>query len=149
MGIVATRRSAGLCGVETHTRTQPKFDDSFFPVNRDRLAHKNLLPFAMASNTDALNNSLRYPFSNDPAADVIIRSQSIDFRVRKAVLSETSGLFKQMFTLPQGGDNGSSPADRSFSDERSVDGLPVISVSEDEETMSTFLRCVPFFYRDV
>lgn len=90
------------------------------------------------------------PFLNDPDADVIIRAGDVDFRVRKAVLSEASDFFKQMFTLPQGsagvndngnGDGHSHRVGRS-SEDGFVDGLAVIPVSEPEEVMSLFLRCV-------
>lgn len=99
----------------------------------------------MATPTEAIYINL-HPFVNDPAADVIIRSSSnsVDFRVRKAVLSEASDFFKQMFTLPQANDieNDHLHVYGSFSDEGFVDGLAVIPVTEDEETTSMFLRCV-------
>lgn len=99
----------------------------------------------MTTPIEALDNGFPYPFVNDPAADIIIRSSgnSIDFRVRKAVLSEASDFFKQMFTLPQGNDidGDHSEVKGSSSDEGFVDGLAVVPVTEDEETTSLFLRC--------
>lgn len=79
---------------------------------------------------------------DDPLADVILRScDSVDFRVRKSILSEVSGFSRDMFSLPQLPDYVSF----SVSDDASMDGLPVVPVSEDKEALYLFLRYVLLF----
>ena len=75
---------------------------------------------------------------NDPDADVIIRSLAdlVDFRVRKAVLSEASTFFKDMFSLPQADATDTPSTDGVMS----AAALPIIPVSEDEKTLALFLR---------
>jgi hypothetical protein len=71
------------------------------------------------------------PF-DDQCADIILRSveSNVDFYVFKMFLSYASPFFKQMFTLPQEG-----------VEQEMKDGLPVIPVDEDEETLNLLLRC--------
>lgn len=79
-------------------------------------------------------------FSNDSHADIILRSSdAVDFRVRKTILSEVSDVFKDMFTLPQRDPLPITDCDTS-SEGNSVDGLPVVPVSEDAKSLSVFLR---------
>ena len=55
-------------------------------------------------------------------ADVVLRSSDfVTFRVHKSILASSSQFFKDMFSLPQPPDNDM------------VDGLPVVSLSEDAE----------------
>lgn len=76
---------------------------------------------------------------DDPHADVIIRSSdSVDFRVRKAILSEVSAFFEDLFSLPQVDTDSSSSLSNNSGP--TVDGLPVIPVAENEKTLSLFLR---------
>ena len=75
------------------------------------------------------------PF-DDPEADVIVRSSSsrVDFLVFKPFLSFASPVFKDMFTLPQGGN----------AVENLKNGRPIIPVEEDSETLELLLKfCYP------
>ena len=71
-------------------------------------------------------------------ADVILRSSdNVDFRVFKLFLSLASPVFETMFGLPQ-------PSEGANPDEGTDDGLPVVPVSEDSETLDALLRfCYP------
>jgi hypothetical protein len=71
------------------------------------------------------------PF-DDLSADIILRSlkSNIDFYVFKMFLSYASPFFNSMFTLPQERGN-----------QETKDGLPVIQVEEDEQTLDWLLRC--------
>ena len=63
-----------------------------------------------------------------PDANVIVRSSDlVDFRVHKPVLAIASPFFKDLLSLPQ------SP------DSESVDGLPVVQLSEDAELLHTLV----------
>jgi hypothetical protein len=63
-----------------------------------------------------------------PDADLIIRSSDlVDFRVHKSVLALTSPFFKDLLSLPQP------------SDSESVDGLPVVQLSEGSELVNTLV----------
>jgi BTB/POZ domain-containing protein len=61
-------------------------------------------------------------------ASLVIRSSDcVEFRVNKLVLAVASPFFKDLLSLPQ-------PADG-----ESVDGLPVVQLSEDSELLSTLV----------
>ncbi|KAG6330874.1 hypothetical protein ID866_8215 [Astraeus odoratus] len=77
------------------------------------------------------------PF-NHPKADVILRSSdSVDFRVFKLFLSLASPIFEALFELPQ-------PSKETGADTETIDGLPVIPMSEDSKTLDSLLRfCYP------
>ncbi|KAG6331392.1 hypothetical protein ID866_7697 [Astraeus odoratus] len=77
------------------------------------------------------------PFDS-PKADVILRSSdNIDFRVFKFILSLSSTFFEMLFSLPQ-------PPEEISADTETMEGLPVIPVSEDSKTLDAFLRfCYP------
>ncbi|KAJ7255462.1 hypothetical protein B0H12DRAFT_1233074 [Mycena haematopus] len=80
------------------------------------------------------------PFA-DEAADIIVRSitDNVDFRVQKAFLSVASPVFRSMFSLPQG-----EPQIASGLAESMKDGLPIMMLDEDHETLGTLLRmCYP------
>jgi len=63
-----------------------------------------------------------------PDANVIVRSSDlVDFRVHKPVLAIASPFFKDLLSLPQS------------SDSESVDGLPVVQLSEDAELLHTLV----------
>ncbi|PSS17145.1 hypothetical protein PHLCEN_2v3216 [Hermanssonia centrifuga] len=74
-----------------------------------------------------------FPF-NKANSDVVLRTcDNVDLRVRKAILSEASVVFEDMWTLPQ-------PPAQTGPD----DGVPVVSVSENERTLHYLLRfCYP------
>ena len=81
-----------------------------------------------------------HPFDH-PNADVILRSsdkEPVDFRVFKLLLSLASPFFSELFSLPQ----SSIP---SVSDEcQDADGLPIIQMTEDRETLRLLLSlCLP------
>ncbi|KZT07325.1 uncharacterized protein LAESUDRAFT_699242 [Laetiporus sulphureus 93-53] len=70
------------------------------------------------------------PF-NKSTADVILRSSDgVDFRVKKAIIAEASTFFESLFTLPRL---------QAASDEYR-DGLPVIPMTEDKNTLEKLLR---------
>ncbi|KAI0788873.1 hypothetical protein C8Q75DRAFT_807606 [Abortiporus biennis] len=77
-----------------------------------------------------------------PNADCILRtSDNVDYRVRRAILSVSSDIFEGMFSLPELGDNRKR---KERDDSEYVDGLPIISVSEDSETLRALLcYCYP------
>jgi hypothetical protein len=60
--------------------------------------------------------------------NLIIRSSDlVDFRVHKSVLAMASPVFKDLLSLPQP------------SDSESVDGLPVVQLSEDSELLNSLV----------
>ncbi|KAH7890882.1 hypothetical protein F5I97DRAFT_1785369, partial [Phlebopus sp. FC_14] len=68
-------------------------------------------------------------------ADVILRSSdNVDFRVFKAILSFASPFFKDMFALPQPGDEPHTP--------NSPSSLPVVHVSENAATLEALLLLI-------
>ncbi|TCD61708.1 hypothetical protein EIP91_008017 [Steccherinum ochraceum] len=79
------------------------------------------------------------PF-NKPSANLIIRSSDgVDFRVQQAILMEASSVFADMLSLP-----ATMPGQRESDDQEYRDGMPVVPVSEDAQTMDTVLRfCYP------
>ena len=63
-----------------------------------------------------------------PDASIIIRSSDlVNFRVHKPVLAMASPFFKDLLSLPQP------------SDGESIDGLPVVQLSEDSDVLSTLV----------
>jgi hypothetical protein len=67
------------------------------------------------------------PF-NIPDANIIIRSSDlVDFRVHKSVLAMVSPFFTDLLSLPQP------------SDGESVDGVPVVQMSEDSELLNSLV----------
>lgn len=80
----------------------------------------------------AFDSDKRYATIDDPDADAILRSSdSINFHVRKSVLSEVSTFFKDMFSLPQ-----NEPSD----DSQSSVGLDIVPVAEDKDELYLFIR---------
>ncbi|TFY53002.1 hypothetical protein EVJ58_g9692 [Rhodofomes roseus] len=77
-----------------------------------------------------------FPF-NSPHADVILKSSDgVNFRVRKAILAETSSVFDGMFSLPT---EQSAEADGA-----GTPALQVVDMTEDSATLEGFLRlCYP------
>jgi hypothetical protein len=68
------------------------------------------------------------PTTSPPDANIIIRSSDlVDFRVHKSVLTMASPFFKYLLSLPQP------------SDSKSVNGLPVIELSEDSEVLNSLV----------
>ncbi|KAF7370487.1 hypothetical protein MSAN_00680500 [Mycena sanguinolenta] len=81
------------------------------------------------------------PFTHD-AADIIVRSMSdnVDFPVQKAFLAAASVVFQDMFSLPQ----NESHIGSGFSAGNMKNGLHIMTLDEDEETLGTLLRmCYP------
>jgi hypothetical protein len=63
-----------------------------------------------------------------PDPNFIIRSSDfVDFRVHKLVLAVASPFFKDLLSLPQP------------SDSESIDGLPVVQLSEDSELLNSLV----------
>ncbi|KAH9042214.1 hypothetical protein EDB85DRAFT_1918603 [Lactarius pseudohatsudake] len=75
-------------------------------------------------------------YIDPPNADIILRSSDlINFRTNKTILSMSSPFFNDMLSLPQP------------SNEEVVDGLPVVCLSEDADTLNSLLMTlypVPF-----
>ena len=78
-----------------------------------------------------INSTTSPPDAFDvPDANLIIRSSDlVNFRVHKHVLAMASPVFKDVFSLPQ-------PSDDS---DESVDGLPVVQLSEDSDLLKTLV----------
>ncbi|KAI8982744.1 hypothetical protein BD414DRAFT_442764 [Trametes punicea] len=78
-----------------------------------------------------------YPF-NKAAADAILRtSDNVDFWVRRSILAEASCIFEDMLSIPQ-------PPPGALNDDDIKDGLPVIRLTEDSQTLDKLLRlCYP------
>jgi hypothetical protein len=76
-----------------------------------------------------INSNTSLPDSFDvPDANLIIRSSDlVNFRVHKPVLAMASQVFKDLLSLPQP------------SDDESVDGLPVVQLSEDSDLLSSLV----------
>lgn len=81
-----------------------------------------------------------HPSFSSQTADVILRSSdNVDFRVHKLILSETSSVFECMFSLP-----APQPSFEGLSGDDHRDGLPVVRVAEDSETLGGLLGiCYP------
>lgn len=63
-----------------------------------------------------------------PDANLVIRSSDlVDFQVHKSVLAMTSPFFRDLLSLPQP------------SDSESIDGLPVIQLTEDSELLNSLV----------
>jgi BTB/POZ domain len=78
-------------------------------------------------NIDLATTSSPEPF-DVPDANLIIRSSDfVDFRVHKSVLVMTSPFFKDLLSLPQP------------SDSETVDGLPVVQLSESSELLNSLV----------
>jgi len=79
-------------------------------------------------------------YIDPPNADIILRSSDlVNFRTNKAILSMSSPFFIDMLSLPQP------------SDDEVVDGLPVVCLSEDAETLKSLLMTlypIPFVWLD-
>ncbi|KAH9065496.1 hypothetical protein EDB87DRAFT_1555422, partial [Lactarius vividus] len=75
-------------------------------------------------------------YIDPPNADIILRSSDlINFRTNKVILSMSSPFFNDMLSLPQP------------SDDEVVDGLPVVCLFEDAETLNGLLMTpypIPF-----
>ncbi|KAI0638566.1 hypothetical protein C8Q77DRAFT_1154189 [Trametes polyzona] len=78
-----------------------------------------------------------YPF-NKAAADAILRTaDNVDFWVRRSILAEASCIFEDMLSIPQ-------PPPGALDDDDTKDGLPVICLTEDSQTLDKLLRlCYP------
>jgi hypothetical protein len=81
-------------------------------------------------NPQAQTNTITSPSETFkvPSPNLIIRSSDIvDFRVHKQVLAMASPFFEDLLSLPQPFDS------------ESVDGLPVVELSEDSELLNTLV----------
>ena len=88
----------------------------------------------MPSDADTTTQLASAPF-DDPAGDIVLRSndkQAIDFRTHKLFLIYASTVFKDMFSLPQGGRTNENA------------GVPVVVMHEKaEELRSLLVLCYP------
>ncbi|KAH9841450.1 uncharacterized protein C8Q71DRAFT_737056 [Rhodofomes roseus] len=110
---------------------------------------------------DAPTNATEQPTRDAPppfdktTGDVILRSSDrVDFRVRKAIMSEASSVFEDMFSLPQpptdhaesslASANSGRPGEPSTSSTDYKDGCPVIVMQERSKVLERLLRlCYP------
>ncbi|CAL1697441.1 unnamed protein product [Somion occarium] len=75
------------------------------------------------------------PFDNASATVVLRTCDNVDFHVFREILLVASPIFATIFSLP---------SSDSYNGADSKDGVPVISISEDQETMDYILRlCYP------
>jgi hypothetical protein len=83
------------------------------------------------------------PFDN-PKADVILRSSdNVDFRVFRLLLSLASPIFNDMFAMPQASEKIND------NNQEMKDGLPIIQLAEDSQTLSKLLiTCYPRYAGD-
>ncbi|KAI0061892.1 hypothetical protein BV25DRAFT_1826182 [Artomyces pyxidatus] len=82
------------------------------------------------------------PFDREDA-DVILRSSDlVDFRFYKTILSFSSPFFRDMFTLPQSPPSSMPATAADNSVYTMSDGLPVIDMSEDRQTLSVLLSLI-------
>ena len=83
------------------------------------------------------------PFNN-PAGDIFLKSSDgVHFRVRSAILAEASPIFSDMMSVPQPPPKTSGPTARAATDP-TLDGAPIVAVSEDSDTLDAILRlCYP------
>ena len=92
-------------------------------------------------------NPTRFPpkLLDLPDANIIIRSSDdVDFRLHKSVLALVSPFFEDLLSLPQPFDG------------ETVDGLPVVQLSEDSELLNSLVsilyparRVIPSSYKKV
>lgn len=98
---------------------------------------------SLRSDSDAVPTPIQPPLRdapapfNKPTADLILRSSdSVGFRVRKAILAEASSVFEDMFSLP------SIP--QTHDPDSDACGVPVVEVTEGSRTLECLLRlCYP------
>ncbi|KAH9935967.1 uncharacterized protein BXZ73DRAFT_45408 [Epithele typhae] len=78
------------------------------------------------------------PFNNPAGRDIILQSSDGTlFLVRSAILAEASPIFADMLGIPQPNANESEASD-------SIDGKPVVLLTEDSQTLDPLLRlCYP------
>lgn len=73
------------------------------------------------------------PLDKAEADVIILSSDNVEFRILKILLTLASPVFAGMFTLPQ---------PKEYADQR--DGLPIVPVTEDHQTVGALLRlCYP------
>jgi hypothetical protein len=85
------------------------------------------------SRTDASNAEPPTPERGDPWLDdgnIVLQAGSEQFRVLRSILSASSSIFSDMFSIPQ-------PVD-----EKLVDGCPVVHVSDTAEDLHHVLKAL-------
>ena len=102
--------------------------------------HLVMSPTAKPEKLEAAAAESYHDAFNSPTADLIIcSSDSVRFRAHRLILSEASSVFDGMFTLPV---SSPPPLISSPTDEKPE--LPVVTLSEDAETLEGLLRvCYP------
>jgi BTB/POZ domain len=83
--------------------------------------------------TDALNAVPPLPECGDPWLDdgnIILQAESTRFRVLRSILSASSSVFRDMFSLPQP------------ENENAVDGCPVVHVSDTADDLHHVLKAL-------
>lgn len=81
------------------------------------------------------------PFQKATANVILRASDNVDFYARKAILEEASPIFETMFSLPQIPENRKR---KERDEDEYVDGIPVVVLSEDSQTLDDILRyCYP------
>ncbi|KAH9037152.1 hypothetical protein EDB84DRAFT_1481540 [Lactarius hengduanensis] len=132
--------ASGTCGTVS-AKTIRAFWKAFTAVVNDSMTkdEKVLVEKARSqSRTSSARDASPLPagYIDPPNADIILRSSDlINFRTNKAILSMSSPFFNDMLSLPQP------------SNDEVVDGLPVVCLSEDAETLNSLLMTlypIPF-----
>lgn len=88
---------------------------------------------------------VKEPFDSDPDADVILIScDNAQFRTRMAILSFSSPVFSDMFSLPQTTSTPDTEQDTLTSTSTTIAGLPFVHMSEAAWIIDSLLRyCYP------
>ncbi|KAI6112931.1 hypothetical protein F5141DRAFT_1214247 [Pisolithus sp. B1] len=120
----------------SHTTLKVRVRSFVIQKESDTTKYLRLSQYSMPDSQDP-TPCTSSPFDHEKA-DVILRSSdNIDFRVFKLFLSLASSFFETLFDLPQ-------PSVEMSTDMEIKDGLPVIPVSEDSNTLDPLLRfCYP------
>ncbi|KAG8895428.1 hypothetical protein FRC01_012368, partial [Tulasnella sp. 417] len=94
-------------------------------------AFPQAIPGSMSSQTTPSTNTIvKAPFDASSVGDCFLRSSDgANFKASRVILSIASPFFRDMFALPQPGDETSNTTSE----------LPVIPVEEDAQTLETFL----------
>ncbi|TCD67399.1 hypothetical protein EIP91_012434 [Steccherinum ochraceum] len=104
--------------------------------------HKSTDCPGASANKDKGPKDASAPFNNH-SVNVILRTlpDHVDFWVRDAILMEASPFFNDMITLPKVGERRKHPES---DDQEYRDGVPIIPVTEDSQTLDHLLRfCYP------
>ncbi|OCH91530.1 hypothetical protein OBBRIDRAFT_775130, partial [Obba rivulosa] len=86
--------------------------------------------------SSSTTTTAKHPFGSSIADTVLRTADDVDFRVHSVILAEASTVFKTMFSLPQPEQVTRDHASQS------VDGRPIITITETSEVMDSLLRLI-------